>query len=268
MTAALHREASTGPLTAVVVGAGGTGYHLAPPLARLLAARRGSTLVVVDGKEVRNANLTRQHGRTDVGCNKADVLAGRIVELLGADALTVEAVPVFLEPGERAVHDWLDRPNLHVFSCVDNFGTRAYLETELGARRDATMVDGGNDEFDGQASLWVRRNGVDVTPRPTAINPEARAGDQRLPSQIPCDEAVVSQPQLVLANLQSALAMLSLWYAFTHEYPTDGVDTAALPNYARFDVRRASLVARRAGAQEDLFARPARLVEAPAGNCP
>ena len=69
-----HRGAD--PLRVVVVGAGGTGGRLIPPLMQIL--KRGDVVAIVDGDHVEDRNLARQNFRTrDVGENKAEVMARR-----------------------------------------------------------------------------------------------------------------------------------------------------------------------------------------------
>jgi len=228
----------TQPINAVVLGVGGTGYHLAPTLARILAPIAGSTLYLVDGKVIREDHVARQFGVNAADRNKAEVMAEQLSEMTGG-ALSIRAMPLYYERVSKLSHsEWLTLPNLHVFSCVDNNASRAFFEAELGTRDQLMLIDGGNDMYSGQAVVWERVDGADITPRPSAIDPEILSGDQALPSEVGCDVAAVHAPQHVLANIASAFSMLSLWYARTASYPALAKPHSfGLQSYARFDTR-------------------------------
>lgn len=215
----MANTAEDSPVRVALVGCGGIGYHLAEPLFRLLAARPESELYLVDGKDVRMKNLDRQFDRAAFAQNKAEVLAERL-ERLQPDhhRVHVRAFPHFLEPALLDFHaEWLrDERPLTLFCGVDNAVSRVYLEQLLLRRRDITFVTGGNGWSSGQVVLFRRRNGRSLDPLPSEIDPdllERAESAAHYPSTEPCDELTPSQPQLGLANMGAAWAMLSLWYA-------------------------------------------------------
>jgi hypothetical protein len=79
----------------IVIGAGGTGARVCALLPRLV--RAGDRIVVMDGDEVEERNLLRQHFTpSDVGANKAEVCATRIIAGLPQalrDSVEVVAIP-------------------------------------------------------------------------------------------------------------------------------------------------------------------------------
>ena len=76
------------PVKIVMIGAGGTGGHIAPHLYRLLyALERPVQFVVCDGDIVEEKNLVRQNfTKADLGLNKARVVAERPFQSVGEDA--------------------------------------------------------------------------------------------------------------------------------------------------------------------------------------
>ena len=71
----------------VMLGAGGTGGHIAPHLYRLLyALNRPVRFIICDGDIVEQKNLVRQNFiPADLGENKARVLAERYSVVFGMD---------------------------------------------------------------------------------------------------------------------------------------------------------------------------------------
>ena len=90
------RCSTTAPVKIVMLGAGGTGGHIAPHLYRLLyTLDRPSRFVICDGDIVAEKNLIRQNfSPADLGENKAKVLAERYASVFGMEAAYV---PSFVE---------------------------------------------------------------------------------------------------------------------------------------------------------------------------
>ena len=86
----------TRPVKIVMLGAGGTGGHIAPHLYRLLySLERPVRFIICDGDVVEEKNLVRQNFiQADLGENKAKVLAERYSTVFG---LETEYVPSFVE---------------------------------------------------------------------------------------------------------------------------------------------------------------------------
>lgn len=212
----------------VLIGCGGIGYYTAEILLRMLLPRGNAELYLVDGKEVRAKNLERQFGVNEVGINKAEALANLISNRLLGDDSTVRVIPVphYFENALINQHqDWY-QDGVTVFSGVDNKPTRVYIDDMMADLRDVTYVSMGNAETDGQSILYVRRNHKPVDPwgkLPSEIHPDLHEFDDgRMPSEIPCDEVVQSEPQLALANMGAAWSGLSLWYGQASQEPATG----------------------------------------------
>lgn len=84
------------PVKIVMLGAGGTGGHIAPHIYRLLyALDRPARFIICDGDIVEQKNLVRQNfSEADLGRNKARVLAERYSRVFGIET---EYVPNFVE---------------------------------------------------------------------------------------------------------------------------------------------------------------------------
>ena len=88
------------PVKIVMIGAGGTGGHIAPHLYRLLyTLDRPVRFIICDGDIVEEKNLVRQNfTEADLGLNKARVAAERYSNVFG---LETSYVPDFIESVER-----------------------------------------------------------------------------------------------------------------------------------------------------------------------
>jgi len=198
----------------LVIGAGGIGYHLVEPLVRFLNYQQTEWCVtVVDGDTVETGNLSRQHVSSAVGRNKAEVLAETVNQRIDPKN-PVQFIARFLSPGTVVDSRFssLIKSGVTFFVCVDNNATRVFVEQLCCSLNSAAMISGGNDEYRGQAQLFVRSKGKNMTPLPSEVNPEILDLDQ-FPDEIGCDQQVVSEPQLIFTNNMVASSMLNLWFS-------------------------------------------------------
>ena len=155
------------PMTVVVVGAGGTGARVVPPIAQML--RRQDRLVIMDHDIVEDRNLARQHfSERDIGQPKALVLAQRyrrqnLTPMALVTKLTKEnIVQTFQEIGSIGPRD-----QLVVIGCVDNNIARGVINTALSNTTPGTSlvsvrvpsvayIDVGNERRGGQVLLSLR----------------------------------------------------------------------------------------------------------------
>lgn len=213
-----------------LVGCGGIGWHLAEPVARTLnidAQTEEHTLFLVDGDSVEAGNMERQYFQGAIGKGKAHVLAER----LGSMFPDVEFNPVgaFINPETLGFHRniWFSS-GITILAGVDNNASRAFLEDEAAKVKSAVLVLGGNDETSGQASMYVRRNGRELSPRITDWTPELRQTDGKMPGMGTCQRS--GSIQSATANRAAALCMELLW-DHARRYP------ALRFNEARFNLR-------------------------------
>jgi molybdopterin/thiamine biosynthesis adenylyltransferase len=194
-----------------IVGCGGIGYALAEPVCRTLnkiSQTEDVALYLVDGDTVEAGNMERQYFPGAIGQGKANTLAEKLKGMFPEVAVT--PVEMFLNPDSIKFHKdvWLN-PGVTVLAGVDNNATRAYLEDEAARVRSIVLVLGGNDEISGQASMYIRKNNRDVTPRITTWTPELRITDGKMPGMGTCQRS--GSPQTAMSNRAASLCMEILW---------------------------------------------------------
>ena len=220
----------TRPVKIVMIGAGGTGGHIAPHLYRLLRALdRPVRFIVCDGDTVEEKNLVRQNfTKADLGENKAKVTAERYSNAFG---LETSYVPSFIEDAgtltgliqpvcwhniQTAEDGTVTRdtvPELVILiGAVDNNRSRQLCHEVFMAAEDLIYIDSGNGEYTGQVVCGVRQNGRTVSPPVGLSYPDMFQTDDLFPSEVSCADASVSAPQTIAANLMAATAVVAMVY--------------------------------------------------------
>jgi hypothetical protein len=223
----------TRPVKIVMIGAGGTGGHIAPHLYRLLyALDRPVKFIICDGDIVEEKNLVRQNfTQADLGENKAKVVAERYSNVFG---LETSYVPDFIEDPQRL--EQLIRPKtwtsdrfvkdpktrtLHreVFSelviligAVDNNRSRQMCHEVFLKSRELIYIDSGNGEYTGQVVCGIRRGGKTIYKPVGMLYPDLAEAEDLFPSELSCADASVSAPQTIVANLMAATAVVTMVY--------------------------------------------------------
>jgi molybdopterin/thiamine biosynthesis adenylyltransferase len=215
----------------VLVGCGGIGSQLLPPLVRYLANRPGPRplLVLVDGDVFEPGNRSRQAcSQRDLGSNKAEALA----RVARDDGLAVQAIPEFLD--ETNVRSIVREGDV-VLLAVDNHRARALVDRHIGSLEDATLISGGNDDTDGNVQLVRRRDGWSVDGHLTEIHPEIGMAPEEEPRGDGCQVLAADRPQLLVTNLMVASAMLSCLWQITERgsVPYSEVFLDVIQNAAR-----------------------------------
>ena len=253
----------------IIVGVGGTGGYLLQQLARLLYGLKEQgnsvpSVLLIDGDLVESKNLRRQYFLPqDIGKNKASVLAERYSRAYGLD---IGAYPHYLaeETDFRRIFEMnhysstqsVTDPYVWI-GCVDNAATRKLIHERLHQHfSNVVYIDSGNGSvtvpndnehvdryqlahhknqgWEGQVVVGVRINGEDRLPFPGEVFPdllEAESPEDRLPSEIPCGEVVVSNPQRLMTNLMAATSILM----YLHTLLLDGT---ILLHRTFFDARK------------------------------
>ncbi len=217
----------TRPVKIVMLGAGGTGGHIAPHLYRLLySLDRPVRFIICDGDVVEEKNLVRQNFTpADLGENKARVLAERYSDVFG---LETEYLPSFVEDGKQ-LHALLEPEYLlmrqpgHCYSvqvpeqviligAVDNNKSRQLCHRVFYQTKELIYIDSGNGEFTGQVVCGVRRGGKTYYPPIGAVYPDVLVETDKFPTELSCAEASVSAPQSMAANITAATAVVDMIY--------------------------------------------------------
>lgn len=212
------------PVKIVMIGAGGTGGHIAPHLYRLLyALERPVKFIVCDGDIVEEKNLVRQNfTEADLGLNKARVVAERYSGVFG---LETSYVPDFIESPEKL--EELIKPDIRrvsecssktvkelviLIGAVDNNRSRQLCHEVFLKSRELIYIDSGNGEYTGQVVCGIRRNGKTIYQPVGALYPDMAQPDDLFPSEVSCADASVSAPQTIVANLMAATAVVTMIY--------------------------------------------------------
>lgn len=210
------------PVKIVMLGAGGTGGHIAPHLYRLLyALERPVRFVICDGDKVEEKNLVRQNFiPADLGENKAKVLAERYASAFG---LETEYVPAFIEdrnglkqlltPGVRRENEQGRlREQVILIGAVDNNRSRRLCHQVFQETEDLIYIDSGNGEHTGQVVCGVRRAGRTVCRPVGSVYPDILRDTDKFPTELSCAESSVSAPQSIAANITAATIVVDMLY--------------------------------------------------------
>lgn len=213
----------TRPVKIVMLGAGGTGGHIAPHLYRLLyTLDRPAQFILCDGDLVEEQNLVRQNfAPADLGENKAKALAERYSAVFG---LETEYIPSFIETKTQLQtllapvyrFDPVRREPVAelvlLLGAVDNNRSRQLCHRVFCQAKELIYIDSGNGEYTGQVVCGVRRNGRTYYPPIGTVYPDVLEDTDKFPTELSCEEAAVSAPQSMAANITAAAAVVSMAY--------------------------------------------------------
>lgn len=191
-----------------IVGAGGIGGWLLPPLSRYLNYNGCKAFVtVIDGDSYEMKNRERQDFHEEG--NKAEVQIGRLKDLFPkvefkarGEYVTSDSIDYLIEDGDV------------VFLCVDNHKTRSLMSEFCEEMEDIVLISGGNEYTDGNIQVHVRRDDENLTlPIANKFHPEIQEPADKSPHEMSCEELAVSEPQLIFTNFYIAALMLNAFYS-------------------------------------------------------
>jgi len=213
------------PVKVVMLGAGGTGGHIAPHLYRLLyALERPVRFIICDGDIVERKNLVRQNFiPADLGENKARVLAERYSTVFGMET---EYVPSFVEDADqlkelltpKAWHSpyypfvETTREQVILIGAVDNNRSRQLCHKVFYESNELIYIDSGNGEYTGQIVCGIRSGGRTMYRPVGTVYPDVLKETDKFPTELSCAEASVSAPQSIAANITAATAVVDIIY--------------------------------------------------------
>ena len=215
----------TRPVKIVMLGAGGTGGHIAPHLYRLLyALNRPVRFIICDGDVVEEKNLVRQNFiPADLGENKAKVLAERYSTVFGMETEyvpnfveSVELLKSLLEPrvwySDYYPRTEICREQVILIGAVDNNKSRQLCHRVFYESPELVYVDSGNGEHTGQVVCGIR-SGSRTFYRPIgAVYPDVLKETDKFPTELSCADASLSAPQSIAANITAATAVVDIIY--------------------------------------------------------
>lgn len=192
------------PLNVLVVGAGGTGSAIFLALPYLHQAMQawghpGLSVILMDGDLVSETNCVRQpFARTDIGQNKATVLANRVNLFWGLDW---KAIPHQFGNRSIGLASEIDL----LIGCVDSKASRALINKASKQMRIRYWLDIGNTASHGQFVLGEPKGEL-----PTAAELYPEIIDTTTPeSDLPsCSAVEALERQMPFTN--QALAMQAL----------------------------------------------------------
>ena len=212
------------PVKIVMLGAGGTGGHIAPHLYRLLySLDRPVRFIICDGDVVEKKNLVRQNFiPADLGENKAKVLAERYSTVFGMET---EYVPDYIESEDRLKKlitpmEWRNGPfserpvwdQVILIGAVDNNRSRQLCHKVFYEARDLVYIDSGNGKHTGQVVCGIRSGGRTFYRPVGKVYPDVLEHTDKFPTELSCAEASLSSPQSITANVTAATVVVDMIY--------------------------------------------------------
>jgi len=198
-----------------LVGCGGTGSHLALPLAQLLTLKSHTRdFIFYDGDEYEENNFTRQvMSKKDLGKNKALTTVERLENCLPNAKFT--AVEQYVTP--IMLKEWLSQYNSNeedswqlVVLAVDNDSTRHELIKCIDKFSGNVFVLLPGNGYHTSNVLWYMSNSKGEC---VPMHPFNLAANWAKPQDKPrysCQYEADSSPQLIVANFSAAFFTLSI----------------------------------------------------------
>lgn len=185
-----------------IIGLGGIGSFLVGPISRFEESLNSPvTINLIDGDEYELKNLDRQEF-AEIGKNKAttkkEELRSKFTRVVFND------YPVFIT--EDNVSDFV-KENSIVFLCVDNHKTRKIVDMAAEKLQDIILISGGNELVDGNVQIFIKKGGEKITPSLSDYHNEINNPEDKLPTELSCEELMNSEPQLLFTNLGVATCM-------------------------------------------------------------
>jgi molybdopterin/thiamine biosynthesis adenylyltransferase len=200
-----------------LIGLGGVGSIVARYLFTFLASLgQDARFVLIDGDSFDFGNVSRMiFGACG---NKAAVIRDELSARLADSPLSVESIEEYVTP--ENVSQLIHNGNI-VLLTVDNHATRKLVDDRCASLDQCCLISGGNDGIGKDASgrvrrgtfgnvqIYVREDGVDLTPSLACHHPEIAKPADVLPTDQSCHELAMSVPQILFMNLTVAAAILN-----------------------------------------------------------
>lgn len=212
--------------TLVVVGLGGGGYYVVPPLVRYLTNKHnldesfeGLDIYLVDGDVIEDKNILRVYDSYDSGDTKVGAMLNMLERFIPEDSkCRVYGIPHYITPDKRELHPWAEvEDNLIIISCVDNNKSRLYLDSIVSEKRNSAIFAAGNELDTGDVLSHVRKDNEDVLPPLGKAYPELLmpSNENLFPGEkADCQVESIATPQLNLANFATAYGVIAAYYQF------------------------------------------------------
>ncbi|GIU69011.1 MAG: hypothetical protein KatS3mg002_0247 [Candidatus Woesearchaeota archaeon] len=195
----------------VIVGLGGIGTFVVDYLCRFANySPAPPEFLFIDGDSYEEKNKNRQTFEEIEGLSSK------------AGVKRVELMKKFPNLKINAINEYLTHENFHkyiqnedvIFICVDNHKTRYLIATEAESFDNIVIINGGNELYDGNVQLYVRKGGENLTCTLYDYHPEIGEPQDKHPLELSCQERQLSSPQLLFTNMLIANVMLIVFYQY------------------------------------------------------
>jgi molybdopterin/thiamine biosynthesis adenylyltransferase len=195
----------------VVIGIGGIGSHLLPPLLQYLRGKEFyRDIIFVDGDHYEEKNKERQIV-TGVGENKADSTAKYYMDSL---KMNISSSPRYVT--QENIRFLIGNDDV-IFLCVDNNKTRKLIDDYISNLDSVCLISGGNELLDGNAQIVMRSSGEYVTKRMSDVHPEMMNPTDKSPDEMSCEELQHSQPQIGIVNAGISDVMRRMFFGLINK---------------------------------------------------
>jgi molybdopterin/thiamine biosynthesis adenylyltransferase len=191
----------------IIIGLGGVGSILSQSISRFINYSTDSEgfILLVDGDRYEPKNFERQDFM-DIG-DKSEM---KFLELSGKfKKIEYDYLPEYVD--DENISNIVKDGDI-VFVCVDNHKTRNLINNYAKTLKNVTIISGGNEFHDGNVQIYIRKEGIDLTPDLCAYHPEIASPEDKLPTELSCEQLAQSDPQLYFTNMGVATLMCWAFY--------------------------------------------------------
>jgi molybdopterin/thiamine biosynthesis adenylyltransferase len=193
-----------------IIGLGGIGSVVCESLSRFLNYTKGfdkfPKVTLLDGDKYETKNHERQNFTIE-GENKAKTKHQELKEKFNNVIFNWE--PIFVN--DSNISKLIDEKDI-VMLCVDNHKTRKVVSDYCSKLNDIILISGGNESEEGNVQIFVKKEGVKITPSLTDYHKELETPADKSPDEMSCEELSKSEPQLYFTNMMAASYMLTAFY--------------------------------------------------------
>jgi len=201
-----------------VIGCGGIGSYLIPPLLRYLNSTwpQKAEITFIDGDVIHEHNLNRQNFFEDhLGMNKASAFAEEYCNIF--NNIDINYRMTYID--KTTVQEFKD--NSFIFMCVDNHNTRKLVNDHCQKLKNVVLISGGNEIDEGNIQAYIRLKNEDITNPITKFHPEIKNPTDRNPAEMSCEElSEIGSPQVIMTNFMVAALMLNAFYTILNHSKT------------------------------------------------
>lgn len=202
-----------------VVGVGGTGSNLLPPLTQLINTIKKDTTVklkVIDGDRFEIKNMNNQKCiEIDVGKSKSEVIASRYKRVYPELDITYSDEYIYnkndITFGNRGYFSSYNTINI-LIGCVDNNATRKLMNDVFNDSNNIIYIDSGNGTENrvGQIIIGLKIDGKVILEPVATMFPEILTDNDTVESQVGCAVVNEKSPQNISTNLLASTIIFSV----------------------------------------------------------